>query len=337
MNNDIGIDLGTSTILMTKGKKGVVLNEPSVVAYDTRDKCIIATGKDAYNLIGRTPDFVEIIKPLENGVVSNSEITQSLINDFIEKITKGQLLRPRIIISVPSFITEVESRTVVDIAVGTGSRNIHLIEEPVSALLGAGVDVSKSIGNMVIDIGGGTTDIAIISLNGIIDAISIKTAGNSLDNSIIKYMANRHKLLIGNLTAEKIKIQNIDVANPSLEKDIQIKGMNMYTNLPDSILISQAELFLAIQENLLDIIASIKMLLERINPNLVGDIAKNGAIMTGGGSLLKGLDELLSTEINIKFKVAENPVECVAQGISIAFKNIDKLLDGFEHIKIKNL
>lgn len=336
-NIDIGIDLGTSSILMTKGKKGVVLNEPSVVAYDTRDKQIIATGMDAYNMIGRTPNFIEIIKPLENGVVSNINITKGLINNFMEKITRGQLLRPRIIICVPSFITEVESRAVVDIAISTGSRNIHLLEEPVSAIMGAGIDVSKSFGTMVIDIGGGTTDIAIVSLNGIVDAISIKTAGNSIDNALIKYMANRHKLSIGELTAQFLKIHHMNLFNSNLEKSIRVKGINMYTNLPDVVFVSEAELSLAVSESILDIISSVQIILERANPNLIDDICKNGIIMTGGGSLLKGLDKVLSKKINVKCYVAENPIECVVRGIATAFKNMDKLLDGFEHIKIKHI
>ena len=203
--------------------------------------------------------------------------------------------------------------------------------------MGAGIDVSKSLGTLILDIGGGTTDIAIISLNGIVDAISIKTAGNSLTTSIIKYMANKYRLIIGELTAENIKKEFVNVFNPSLEKDIKVKGMSIYSNLPTTIQVSEAELFLAIQENLIEIVNATKLLLERTNPNLIADICKNGAIMTGGGSLLKGLDKLLSKQINVDCKVAENPIECVAKGTSIAFKNMDKLLDGFEYIKIKNL
>lgn len=336
-NIDVGIDLGTTSILMTKGRKGVVLNELSIVAYDTREKSIIATGNEAHNMIGRTPDFIEIIKPLENGVISNIDITRGLINDFMEKVTKGQLLRPRIILSVPSYVTEVESRAIVDVAISTGSRNIHLLEEPISAVMGAGIDVSQSRGTLIIDIGGGTTDVAIVSLNGIVDAISIKTAGNSIDNALIKYMANRHKLLIGELTAESIKIHHINLFNSSLEKNIEVKGVSMYDNLPNVVTLSEAELSLAINESIMDIVNAIRTLLERVNPNLIDDICKHGAIMTGGGSLLKGLDKVLSRKINVQCSVADNPIECVAKGTSIAFKNMDKLLDGFEHIKIKRI
>lgn len=336
-NFDIGIDLGTSSILMTKGRKGVVLNEPSVVAYDTINKEIIATGQKAYNMIGRTPKFVNIIKPLENGVISNTDITQKLINNFMDKITKGQILRPRIILSIPSYVTEVESRAIVNIAISTVSRNIHLLEEPISAVMGAGIDVSQSLGTLIIDIGGGTTDIAIVSLNGIVDAISIKTAGNSIDNAIIKYMANRHKLIIGELTAEFLKIHHMNLFNSKLEKNIKVKGVDMYTNMPSIVMVSEAELSLAVNESIMEIVNSIRTLLERINPNLIDDICKHGAIMTGGGSLLKGLSETLSKKINVKCSVAENPIECVAIGTSIAFKHMDKLLDGFEHIKIKHI
>jgi rod shape-determining protein MreB len=334
---DIGIDLGTTNTVITKGRKGVVLSEPSVVAYDENEKAVIATGKKAYQMIGRTPKFVSIIKPLRNGVISDSNMTQCLVDSFIKDVTKGQLLRPRIIICIPSFITEVESRAVVDIAVNTGSRNIHLLEEPVSAVMGAGIDVSKSLGTLVIDIGGGTTDIAIISLNGIVDAISIRTAGNSIDDAIVRYMANKHKLIIGELTAESIKKEYVRVFEPSKEKNIKVKGISLYTNLPDTIYVSEGELFLAIQECLIRIVSSAKLILERTNPTLIADICKQGAIMTGGGAMLKGLDMLLSKQLNIHCYVAENPIECVAKGTSIAFKNMDKLLDGFEYIKIKNL
>ncbi|MCD7799760.1 MAG: rod shape-determining protein [Ruminococcus sp.] len=322
---------------MTKGKKGVVINEPSVVAYDNRDKKVIATGNKAYNMIGRTPNFISIIKPLKDGVVYDGAMAQSLINSFMVRITKGQLFRPRIIICIPSFITEVESRAVVDIAVNTGSRNIHLLEEPVAGVMGAGIDVSESLGTLVLDIGGGTTDIAIVSLNGIVDAISIRTAGNSLNTSIIRYMANRYRLIIGELTAENIKKDFMNVYNPSLEKNIKVKGMSIYSNLPEIIYVSEAEMFLAVQENLIEIVNAIKILLERTNPSLIDDICNQGAIMTGGGSMLKGLDRLISKQINVHCRVAENPMECVAIGTSIAFKNMDKLLDGFEYIKIKNL
>jgi rod shape-determining protein MreB len=336
-NIDIGIDLGTTNIVMTKGKKGVVLNEPSVVAYDERAKEVIAVGKKAYNMVGRTPSFVSIIKPLKDGVISNAEMAQCLMDRFIGEVTKWQLLRPRIIICIPSFITEVESRAVVDIAVNTGSRNIHLLEEPVSAVMGAGVDVSKSMGTLVLDIGGGTTDIAIVSLNGIVDAISIRVAGNSFDKAIVSYMANKHRLIIGELTAENLKKDYMNVHEPSKEKTIKVKGISIYTNLPETIYVSEAELVLATYECLKQIVSASKTLLERTNPNLIADICKHGAIMTGGTSQLKGLDKLLTKQLNVECHVAENPAECVAKGTSIAFKNMDKLLDGFEYIKIKNL
>lgn len=332
---DIGIDLGTSSIIMTKGKK-VVLNEPSIVAYDNRNNEIIATGNKAKSMIGRTPYFVEVIRLLENGVVSNIDMTQRLINTFMERITRYQLLRPRIILSIPSYVTEVESRAIVDIAIATGSRNIHLLEEPISAVIGAGINVSHTQ-SLVIDIGGGTTDIAIVSLNGIVDAISIKTAGNSIDNALIKYMANRHKLLIGELTAENLKINHMNLFNSSLEKNIKVKGIDICTNFPSTVIVSEAELSLAVNESIIEIITAIRTLLERANPTLIDDICKYGAIMTGGGSLLKGLDKILSKKINVQCNVAENPIECVAKGTSIAFKNMDKLLDGFEHIKIKRI
>jgi rod shape-determining protein MreB len=288
-------------------------------------------------MIGRTPKFVEVIKPLEDGVVSNAKITQGLIKGFIEKITRWQLLRPRIIISVPSYVTEVESRAIVDIAIATGSRNIHLLEEPISAVMGAGVDVSQSLGTLVIDIGGGTTDVAIVSLNGIVDAISIKTAGNRIDQALVKYMANRHKLSIGMLTAENLKIRSMNVFNSNLEKNIRVKGVDMFTNLPKVVTVSEAELALAISEYIMEIVTAVRTLLERANPNLIADICKHGAIMTGGGSLLKGLDSVLSKKVNVQCRVAENPIECVALGTAIASKNKDKLLDGFEHIKIKHI
>ncbi len=334
--SNIGIDFGTTNIVMTMGKK-VVVNEPSIVAYDTRNKCVVATGKEAYSMIGRTPDFIDIVRPMKDGVISNNVMAQSLLDGFINRLIRFQLLRPKIILCIPSFITEVESRAVVDLAVNTGSRNIHLIDETVSAVMGAGIDVSKSLGTLVIDIGGGTTDVAIVSLNGIVDAVSIRTASSSFDSSIIRYISTKHKLVVGELTAERLKMECANVYFPSKEENILVKGMNLYNNMPDTIRISEADIMLAIHDDILKIVNAIKLILERANPNIVDDICKHGAIMTGGGSMLKGLDKLLSKQIHVDCRVAENPLECVAKGTSIAFKNMNRLLDGFEHIKIKKM
>lgn len=334
---DIGIDLGTANIVMTMGKKGIVLDEPSVVAFNKRTSQIVAVGEEAYKMIGRTPEYIVAIRPLCDGVISDHSITESMIKEFILKVSGKQLIKPRIVLCVPSMVTDVEKRAVVEAAKSAGSRKVYLIQEPIAAMLGAGIDISAASGNMVVDIGGGTTDIAVISLNGIVRASSLKLAGNKIDQAIIKHIANKYKILIGEKTAELAKKSITNVFEPTGDIKLVVKGRHLQLGLPQQIEISDLDIYEPIIEQIMEMIDSIKAVLEMTPPELVGDIYTNGIVLTGGGALLKGLDKLISQEIKIKCYVAENPIECVARGTCIAFDLIDKLLDGFESISLFNL
>ena len=246
---DIGIDLGTANTVITIGKKGVVLSEPSAIAYHKRNKSILAVGKRAYDMIGKTPEFIEVIQPLANGVISDDQMTHYMIKEFILKVTGHHLVKPRIIICVPSFITDVEKRAVVEAAMSAGSRKAYLIDEPIAALIGAGVNIGKARGNMIVDIGGGTTDVAIVSMNGLVTSHSIKVAGNTLDQAIIRYMQTKYKLLIGARTAERIKIELTNLYDPREDITAWVKGRNLVSGMPEMVEISEVELFEAAHGN----------------------------------------------------------------------------------------
>ncbi|MBE6855981.1 MAG: rod shape-determining protein, partial [Ruminococcus sp.] len=226
-NTDIGIDLGTANIVMTMGSKGVVLSEPAVIAYNTRNERILGVGKQAYEMIGKNPDYIAVVRPVSAGVISDDDLAHSMIREFILKVTGNQLIKPRIIICVPSFITDIESRAVVDAAKSAGAREVYLIQEPIAAMLGAGVNITKAKGHMIVDIGGGTTDVAIVSMNGVVTSHSIKTAGNTIDRSIIKYIQAKYKLLIGERTAERVKIELCNLYDPSDEMTMIVKGRSL--------------------------------------------------------------------------------------------------------------
>lgn len=332
---DIGIDLGTVNMVVTMGKK-VLLNEPSVVAYHKIKKEIIAVGRDAYEMLGRTPDYITIIKPLADGVISNDSMAEIMIEELILKVIEKHLIRPRIMLCVPSYITDVESRALIESTVGAGSRKIYLIQEPIAALLGAGIDVSKPEGNMIVDIGGGTTDIAIVSLNGVVNSKSIKIAGNELDKSILKYISNRYKMLIGEKKAEEIKIKLGNVFNPSPDKKMKISGKNLYNGLPKTIEINEIDVHIAMDEHISEIFKAIKEVLETTSPELITDIYDKGVLLTGGGSLLKNIDIMVNTELGLKCKIAEDAITCVAKGTVLAFKKLDTLLEGFENVIMQN-
>lgn len=329
-NTDIGLDLGTSNIRMTMGDKGVVLSEPSVIAYNTRTERILAVGKEAYEMIGKNPKYIAVVKPISDGVISDDDLAHSMIREFILKITGHQLIKPRIIICVPSFITDVESRAVVEAARSAGSRQVFLIQEPIAAMIGAGVNITKARGHMLVDIGGGTTDIAIVSMNGVVTSHSIKIAGNTIDNSIVKYMQNKYKLLIGERTAERIKIELCNLYDPSDEVNITVKGRSLIKGLPSQILLSETELFEAIEDDAFAIMEAIRKVLEDAPPELVGDIYDNGLILTGGGSLLGGLTQLIKRTLGINCNIAKDAINCVAKGTGAAFSKTTTLLDGFE-------
>ena len=329
-NNDIGIDLGTSNIVMTMGNKGVVLSEPSVIAYNTRTDRVLAVGKEAYQMIGRNPDYICVARPVNEGVISDDDLARSMIREFIMKISGHQLLKPRVIICVPAFVTDIESRAIVDASKSAGSRQVYLIQEPVAAMIGAEVDIAKAKGHMIVDIGGGTTDIAIVSMNGVVTSHTIKTAGNAINRSIMKYMQNHYKLLIGEQTAEKVKIGLCNLYDPSDDITFIVKGRSLLKGLPSQVLLSETELFKAVEDDTFAIMEAIRKVLEDSPPELVGDIYDNGLLLTGGGALLGGLSHLISRRLDIKCSVAKDAINCVAKGTGLAFGKMTSLLDGFE-------
>jgi rod shape-determining protein MreB len=331
---DIGIDLGTANIMITMGNRGIVLNEPSVVAFNKKTEQVIAVGEEAYKMIGRTPDFITVIRPLSDGVISDHKMTESMISAFIEKVTGKQLFMPRIVLCIPSSITDVESRAVIEAAKTAGARNVYLIEEPIAALLGAGIDISRPNGNMVVDIGGGTTDIAVVSMNGIVAKKSIKLAGNKIDKAVAKYIANRYRIMIGEKTAEMAKISISNVFNPDGSRKMFVKGRHLVRGLPEKVEISDYDIYEAIIDIVNEIVSAVRDVLESTPPELVGDIHTNGVTLTGGGALIGGMDKLMTKALGANFYVAEDAISCVARGTGKAFESLDKLLDGFEHISL---
>lgn len=331
---DIGIDLGTANVMISVGSKGIVLNEPSVVAFNKKINEVIAVGTEAYRMAGRTPDYISVVRPLSDGVISDHKMTEKMIMAFIEKVTGKQLFMPNIIMCIPSSITDVESRAVVEAAKIAGARQVYLIEEPVAAIMGAGVDISSPEGNMVVDIGGGTTDIAVVSLNGVVSKLSIKSAGEKLNKAIVKYVSGRYRILIGDKTAENAKMAAADVYSPDGSRKFTVKGRHLVRGLPEQIELTDYDIYEAIIDNIKEIIDGVKSVSEKTPPELVGDIYKNGIYLTGGGALLYGLDKLMSSELGVRCNIADNPMCCVANGTRKAFKCIDKLLDGFEHVSM---
>ena len=331
---DIGIDLGTANTVITIGKKGVVLSEPSAIAYHKRNKSILAVGKRAYDMIGKTPEFIEVIQPLANGVISDDQMTHYMIKEFILKVTGHHLVKSRIIICVPSFITDVEKRAVVEAAMSAGSRKAYLIDEPIAALIGAGVNIGKARGNMIVDIGGGTTDVAIVSMNGLVTSHSIKVAGNTLDQAIIRYMQTKYKLLIGARTAERIKIELANLYDPREDITAWVKGRNLVSGMPEMVEISEVELFEAVEDEIAEILEAIKLVLEETPPELVGDIYENGVLLAGGGAMLSGLRKLIERTLQVKCVIAKDSLHCVAKGTAIAFRKMNHLLDGFENVAV---
>ena len=321
---DIGIDLGTANILIYIKGDGIVLNEPSVVAVNTDTKKVLAVGEDAYKMLGRTPGKVQAIKPLKDGVIANFELTVEMLNFFIKKVqTKTTFSKPTILICCPTNITEVEKEAIKEVAEVTGAKKVYIEEEPKVAAVGAGLDISKPNGSMVIDIGGGTTDIAILSLGDIVTSKSIKVAGNVFDQKIIDYIKDKYKLLIGERTAEKIKIEIGTALEDDKKSKMVIKGRNLETGLPSSKTITSLETYEALQTSLYEIIDGAKCVLETTLPELAADIVENGVVLTGGGALLNGLDKLLSNELKIPVKIAESPLTSVADGTGIMLSNLN--------------
>jgi len=315
VSTDIGIDLGTASILVYIKGKGVVLKEPSVVAYDRNTNEIKAIGEEARMMIGRTPGNIVAIRPLKQGVIADYTITEKMIRYFIQKaIGKRTFRKPRICVCVPSQITEVERKAVEDATFNAGAREVYLVEEPLAAAIGAGIDITKPCGNMIVDIGGGTTDVAVISLAGTVVSESIKVAGDDFNEAIVRYMRKKHNLLIGERTAEDIKIK-IGTCYPLAQPEtIEVRGRNLVTGLPRTITVSSEETEEALREATLQIVEAVHSVLEKTPPELAADVADRGIVLTGGGSLLRGLEELIEEKTGINTMTAEQPMTCVAIG-----------------------
>ena len=315
MAADIGIDLGTASILVYIKGKGVVLKEPSVVAFDRDTNKIKAIGEEARQMLGRTPGNIVAVRPLRQGVISDYTVTEKMVKYFIHKaMGKKTLRKPRVSVCVPSGATEVEIRAVEDATLQAGAREVSIIEEPIAAAIGAGIDISKPCGNMIVDIGGGTADIAVISLGGTVVSTSIKVAGDDFDEAIVRYMRKKHNLLIGERTAEDIKI-NVGSAYPRAEVDyMDVRGRNLVTGLPKTVTVSSEETEEALRDITAQIVEAVHSVLEKTPPELASDIADRGIVMTGGGSLLRGLDELIESKTGINTMVAEEPMTAVAIG-----------------------
>ncbi len=322
-NKDIGIDLGTANVLIYIKGQGIVLNEPSVVAIDSDSKRPLAVGTEAREMLGRTPGKVTAIKPMKDGVIADFETTEVMLNYFIKKVNgKSFFQRPRILICCPSNITQVEKNAIKEAAERTGAKKVYLEEEPKVAAIGAGMDISKPSGNMVIDIGGGTTDIAILSLGGIVESASIRIAGNAFDNDIIKYIKDKYKLLVGERTAEEIKITIGTVFPGSKNEKMEVRGRDLVTGLPHTINLTSEEVEEALRESVYTIIHAVKGILEQTPPELSADIIDKGIVLTGGGSLVDGFNQILAQELKVPVFTAESPLTCVAEGTGILLDNI---------------
>ena len=326
---DIGIDLGTASVLVYVKGKGVVLNEPSVVAIDKNTGKLLKVGAEAQAMLGRTPGNIVAIRPLREGVISDYDMTERMLREFLRKVVGGfQLFKPRVIICVPSGITEVEERAVVDAGIQAGARRVYLIEEPVAAAIGAGIDISKPDGHMVVDIGGGTSDIAVISLSGVVESASIKVAGDQFNEAVVKYMRRKHNVLVGERTAEQMKIEIGCVYPQEEDASIDVKGRCLVTGLPKVINISSTEMLEAFEEPVERILEAVHGVLERTPPELVADISNNGIVMTGGGSLVDGFDKLIEARTGIHTVGAEGAISCVAEGTGKSLDSLNAMTDG---------
>ncbi|MCQ2373357.1 MAG: rod shape-determining protein MreB [Phascolarctobacterium sp.] len=328
-NLDIGIDLGTANILVYVKGKGIVLKEPSVVAIDKVRNKVLAVGDEAREMLGRSPGSIQAIRPLKEGVIANYTVTQKLLAYVIQKVAgRSMFFKPRVMTCVPIGITSVEKRAVMEATTQGGASKTYLIEEPLAAALGAGIDISVPRGNMVVDIGGGTTDIAVLSLGGIVVDASIRIGGDHFDECIIKYVKKEHNVSIGERTAEEIKMKVATVSKDGRNEDIVVRGRDLVTGLPTTFSVNSAECREALEDAIASLMATIRGVLEKCPPELAADIVDNGIYMTGGGALLDGLAEVIQNETGITTHIAENPLDCVALGTGKALENLDKLHPG---------
>ena len=322
---DIGIDLGTATVIAYVKGKGIVLREPSVVAVDSNTNDVLAVGREARRMLGRTPGNIVATRPLREGVISNYTVTERMLKYFISRVCGRFVFAPRIMICIPSQVTEVEKKAVIDAATQAGATKVYLIEEPIAAAIGAGIDISKPCGNMVVDIGGGTTDIAVISLGGSVVSTSLKVAGDKFDEYNVKYIKKKHNIMIGERTAEDLKI-NIGCVYPKIQDtEMDIRGRDLIDGLPKTVTVYSSEMLEALIEPALMIVDAVHSVLERTPPELAADISDKGIYMTGGGCLVDGLDKLLQEKTGINVMIAQDAISCVALGTGKALDTLDSL------------
>lgn len=325
---DIGIDLGTANTLVYMRGKGIIIREPSVVAVDVKYDRVRYVGQEAKDVIGRTPGSIVAVRPLKDGVIADFDMTTSMLQEFIRKALKGKLFKARVIICIPSGVTAVERRAVKEATQNAGAKRVSIIEEPMAAAIGAGLPVAEPTGSMIVDIGGGTSEVAVISLGGIVTSRSVRVAGDEFDNAIINYIKKKYNLLIGERTAENIKIGIGSAFEYSDNEPVMdIKGRNLLNGLPENITVTSEEIREALAEPLSHVIEAIKITLEKTPPELAADIIDQGIMLAGGGALLKGLDKLINKETGMPVKIAEHPLDCVADGTGNVLENIDKLID----------
>lgn len=326
VSKDIGMDLGTSNILLTIKGKGIVLNEPSVVAINRQNNQIVATGHEAKEMLGRTPEQIRAVRPMKDGVIADFTAAQMMIRNVITKVCKRYNAgRPRVVVGVPSGITEVEERAVEEAVTQAGAREVYLIEEPMAAAIGAGIDVAEPTGNMVVDIGGGTTEVAVISLGGIVVSDSIRVAGDTMDDEIINYIKNNLNLAVGSTTAEQVKLELGCAITLVTQKSMEIRGRELTTGLPENKIVTSEQVQEAMAHSIEKIIDLVKATLEKTPPELASDIIERGIVLTGGGALIKGIDTLISQKIEIPVYVADRPLDCVANGTGKTIEDMDKL------------
>ena len=325
IGQDVGIDLGTATVIVYIKGKGIVLREPSVVAVDKNTGDVLAVGGEARRMLGRTPGNIVATRPLREGVISDYTVTEQMLKSFINRVCGKSIFAPRIMICIPSQVTEVEKKAVIDAALQAGARKVYLIEEPIAAAIGAGIDIAKPHGNMVVDIGGGTTDIAVISLGGSVVHASLKVAGDKFDEYIAKYIKKKHNIIIGERTAEDLKI-NIGCVYPKIQdQEMEVRGRDLGSGLPKTVTIHSSEMLEALLEPANMIVDAVHSVLEKTPPELAADISDKGIYMTGGGCLLDGLDKLLQEKIGINVMIAQDAVSCVALGTGKALDNLDSM------------
>ena len=325
MSKDIGIDLGTANVLINVSGKGIVIDEPSVVAVDTNTNKVVAVGTEAYEMVGRTPGNIRVIRPLKDGVIADFDITEAMLSYFIEKLNvKGFMSKPNILVCTPTGVTSIEQKAIIQAAEKSGGGKVYLDFEPKVAAVGAGLDIFKPQGNMVIDIGGGTTDIAILSMGEIVTSKSLRYAGDKMNQAIVNYIKANHQLLIGTRTAETIKIEIGAATDPDKDETMKVRGRDTIDGLPKQITVSAEEICEALTPGLLSIIAATKQVLQETPPELSADIIDRGIMITGGGALLKNIDKLIADHLSVPVLIAESPLESVALGTGILLQNIEK-------------